>query len=75
MARRPGLGAVESRSPRLTRGLEARFGILEDPLGLWQWAAVPDSVIGLPGKVPFQGWVAGRCFSPPVGCALDWLRC
>lgn len=32
------------------------------------------SVIGLQGGVPFQGWLAGRCFSPPTGCASELLR-
>ena len=46
MAKRPGLGALVSKSPRLTRGPEVRFGIREGPLGFWQWVVVPDSVIG-----------------------------
>lgn len=74
MAKCPGLGALVSKSPRLTRGLEVRFGIREDPLGFWQWVVVPDSMIGPQGGVQFRGWVAGPCFSSPVGCASCWLE-
>lgn len=70
MARCPGLEAVGSRSPS-TRGLEARFGILEDPVGLWQWEqAVPILWIGLQGGVgPGGGWL-GDASAPLLAVPL-----